>query len=94
MVEHRAFGRLALVGSHVVQSLMDYGPRATGGEPEDDEEEALPKQKCKSKARISQCTSVFLDYFFLGIYCQMPLPFFFQKVLGISDEKKNSLKST
>ncbi|XP_075881234.1 fer-1-like protein 4 isoform X2 [Nelusetta ayraudi] len=44
VVEHRAFGRLALVGSHVVQSLMDYAPRALGGEPEDDDEEAKPKQ--------------------------------------------------
>uniref|UniRef100_A0AAQ4NV40 Fer-1 like family member 4 n=1 Tax=Gasterosteus aculeatus aculeatus TaxID=481459 RepID=A0AAQ4NV40_GASAC len=28
VVEHRAFGRLALVGTHVVQSLIDYAPRA------------------------------------------------------------------
>lgn len=52
MVEHRAFGRLALVGSHVVQSLMDYAPRALVGELEDDDEEAKTKQNCKSNARI------------------------------------------
>lgn len=60
MVEHRAFGRLALVGSHVVQSLMDYAPRALGGEPEDDDEEAKPKQNCKSNVGVNQCTIVFL----------------------------------
>ncbi|XP_026163454.1 fer-1-like protein 4 [Mastacembelus armatus] len=43
VVEQRAFGRLALVGSHVVQSLMDYGPRDQGGEPEEEEEERKRK---------------------------------------------------
>uniref|UniRef100_A0A3Q1JTB7 C2 domain-containing protein n=1 Tax=Anabas testudineus TaxID=64144 RepID=A0A3Q1JTB7_ANATE len=38
VVEQRAFGRLALVGSHVVQSLMDYAPRDDDGEPEEEEE--------------------------------------------------------
>lgn len=47
VVEHRAFGHLALVGSHVVQNLMDYGPREVAGEPEE-EEEPKPKGKtCK-----------------------------------------------
>ncbi|XP_029946768.1 fer-1-like protein 4 [Salarias fasciatus] len=44
VVEHRAFGQLALVGSHVVQSLMDYGPRV---DEEPDEEEEKPKPKVK-----------------------------------------------
>ncbi|XP_026202838.1 fer-1-like protein 4 [Anabas testudineus] len=46
VVEQRAFGRLALVGSHVVQSLMDYAPRDDDGEPEEEEEIKLKiKQK-------------------------------------------------
>uniref|UniRef100_A0A4W6CNI3 Fer-1 like family member 4 n=1 Tax=Lates calcarifer TaxID=8187 RepID=A0A4W6CNI3_LATCA len=45
VVEHRAFGQLALVGSHVVQSLMDYAPPELGGEPEEEEEEPKPKGK-------------------------------------------------
>uniref|UniRef100_A0A672F388 Fer-1 like family member 4 n=1 Tax=Salarias fasciatus TaxID=181472 RepID=A0A672F388_SALFA len=45
VVEHRAFGQLALVGSHVVQSLMDYGPRV---DEEPDEEEEKPKPKGKN----------------------------------------------
>ncbi|XP_068171710.1 fer-1-like protein 4 isoform X2 [Antennarius striatus] len=48
VVEHRAFGRLALVGSYVVQSLMDYGPPELGGPPEDEEE---PKPKKVSPKR-------------------------------------------
>ncbi|XP_068598130.1 fer-1-like protein 4 [Brachionichthys hirsutus] len=48
VVEHRAFGRLALVGSYVVQSLMDYGPPELGGEPEEEEE---PKPKKVSPLR-------------------------------------------
>lgn len=43
VVEHRAFGRLALVGSSVVQSLMDYGPPELGEEPEEEDDE--PKQR-------------------------------------------------
>lgn len=46
VVEQRAFGRLALVGSHVVQSLMDYSPPELGREPEEEEEEPKPKGKC------------------------------------------------
>uniref|UniRef100_A0A8D3D626 Fer-1 like family member 4 n=1 Tax=Scophthalmus maximus TaxID=52904 RepID=A0A8D3D626_SCOMX len=49
VVEHRAFGRLALVGSHVVQSLMYYAPPELGGREEEEEEE--PKQKGKSYQR-------------------------------------------
>ncbi|XP_003447761.1 fer-1-like protein 4 isoform X1 [Oreochromis niloticus] len=44
VVEHRAFGHVALVGSHVVQNLMDYGPREVAGEPEEEEE---PKPKVR-----------------------------------------------
>ncbi|XP_044028971.1 fer-1-like protein 4 [Siniperca chuatsi] len=47
VVEHRAFGRLALVGSHMVQSLMHYAPPELGGEPEEEEEEPKPKPKVK-----------------------------------------------
>uniref|UniRef100_A0A3Q3WRE7 C2 domain-containing protein n=1 Tax=Mola mola TaxID=94237 RepID=A0A3Q3WRE7_MOLML len=43
VVEHRAFGRLALVGTHVVQSLMDYAPPENGGEQEEEDEEPKPK---------------------------------------------------
>ncbi|KAM7401688.1 hypothetical protein PAMP_016984 [Pampus punctatissimus] len=45
VVEHRAFGRLALVGSYVVQNLMDYAPPELGEEPEEDEDEPKPKAK-------------------------------------------------
>ncbi|XP_029287824.1 LOW QUALITY PROTEIN: fer-1-like protein 4 [Cottoperca gobio] len=51
VVEHRAFGRLALVGTHVVQSLMDYGPRELGGEEEEEEEEPKPKPKVRQNAK-------------------------------------------
>lgn len=54
VVEQRAFGRLALVGSHVVQSLMDYAPRDDEGEPEDEEE---PKPKSKSYQRRDEGSS-------------------------------------
>lgn len=47
VVEKRAFGRLVLVGSHVVQSLMSYGPRE-GVEPEKEEEE--PRRKVVQKS--------------------------------------------
>uniref|UniRef100_A0A3Q2CA86 Fer-1-like protein 4 n=1 Tax=Cyprinodon variegatus TaxID=28743 RepID=A0A3Q2CA86_CYPVA len=43
VVEHRAFGHLALVGSHVVQNLMNYAPRECGGEEEEEEDEPKPK---------------------------------------------------
>ncbi|KAM9362008.1 fer-1-like protein 4 [Symphorus nematophorus] len=48
VLEQRAFGRLALVGSHVVQSLMDYGPPELGGEPEEEEEK--PKRKARQNS--------------------------------------------
>lgn len=50
-MEHRAFGRLALVGSYVVQSLMIYAPLELGGEPEEEEEERKPKRNGKSYGR-------------------------------------------
>lgn len=43
VLEQRAFGRLALVGSHVVQSLMDYAPAETGLQPEEEDDE--PKRR-------------------------------------------------
>ncbi|KAM7422017.1 hypothetical protein PAMA_010208 [Pampus argenteus] len=57
VVEHRAFGRLALVGSYVVQNLMDYAPRELGEEPEEDEDEPKPKAK-PSQMTINPLTSV------------------------------------
>lgn len=47
VVEHRAFGRLALVGSNVVQSLMDYGPPELCDEPQEEDDE--PKQRRNGK---------------------------------------------
>uniref|UniRef100_A0A3Q3GKY8 Fer-1 like family member 4 n=1 Tax=Labrus bergylta TaxID=56723 RepID=A0A3Q3GKY8_9LABR len=49
VVEQRAFGRLALVGTHVVQSLMAYAPAELEGEPEEEEEEQKPKPKPKGE---------------------------------------------
>ncbi|KAG8007550.1 Fer-1-like protein 4, partial [Nibea albiflora] len=58
VVEQRAFGRLALVGSHGVQSLMDYAPPELGvGQEEDDEE---PRPKSKSYERVMKV--VFMVY--------------------------------
>ncbi|XP_067442564.1 fer-1-like protein 4 [Thunnus thynnus] len=57
VVERRAFGRVALVGSHVVQSLMDYAPPELGEEPEEEEEEPKPKAK-QSQMNINPLTSV------------------------------------
>ncbi|KAM8868286.1 fer-1-like protein 4 [Synchiropus picturatus] len=51
VVEHRAFGRVALVGSHVVQSLMDYAPREIIDEPEEEDDEPKPRRQTKSFAR-------------------------------------------
>ncbi|XP_037303839.1 fer-1-like protein 4 [Pungitius pungitius] len=47
VVEHRAFGRLALVGTHVVQSLIDYAPRAPGGEQEEEDNEPKARKNTK-----------------------------------------------
>ncbi|XP_034725482.1 fer-1-like protein 4 [Etheostoma cragini] len=57
VVEHRAFGRLALVGTHVVQSLMNYTPRKLGGEEEEEEDEPKPKLRQNSK-KINPLMSV------------------------------------
>ncbi|KAM9860161.1 fer-1-like protein 4 [Aulostomus maculatus] len=57
VVERRAFGRLALVGTHVVQSLMDYAPPELGEEPEEEEEEPKPKAK-PSLLKAATLTSV------------------------------------
>ncbi|XP_023271889.1 fer-1-like protein 4 [Seriola lalandi dorsalis] len=57
VVEQRAFGRLALVGSHVVQSLMDYAPPELGAEPEEEEEEPKPKVK-QNAMKINTLMSV------------------------------------
>lgn len=68
VVEHRAFGRLALVGSYVVQSLMDYAPPELGGEPDEEEEEPKPKGKSEersSEGRIHRSTV----YFNVGVFC-------------------------
>ncbi|XP_041638940.1 fer-1-like protein 4 [Cheilinus undulatus] len=52
VVEHRAFGRLALVGTHVVQSLMTFAPAELGGEPEEEDEEPKPKPKPKENQNL------------------------------------------
>ncbi|KAM4612803.1 fer-1-like protein 4 [Polymixia lowei] len=51
VVEHRAFGRTALVGTHVVQSLMVYAPTELGEEPEEEEEEPKPQGRTGFKPR-------------------------------------------
>ncbi|XP_061731426.1 fer-1-like protein 4 isoform X1 [Nerophis ophidion] len=53
VVERRAFGRQILVGTHVVQSLMDYAPRELGEEPDDEEEGPPPKVKKKPSVKPS-----------------------------------------
>ncbi|KAM4587956.1 fer-1-like protein 4 [Odontesthes bonariensis] len=57
VVEHRAFGQLALVGSHVVQNLMDYALRDLEGETEEEEEVPKPKVRHNS-VKINPLTSV------------------------------------
>ncbi|XP_023143218.3 fer-1-like protein 4 isoform X3 [Amphiprion ocellaris] len=57
VVEHRAFGQLALVGCHVVQNLMNYGPRELDREPEEAEEEAKPKVR-QNSVKINPLMSV------------------------------------
>lgn len=39
VIEQRAFGRLVLVGTHVVQSLMHFAPKDLDDWKEEDEEE-------------------------------------------------------
>ncbi|MED6256247.1 hypothetical protein ATANTOWER_022526, partial [Ataeniobius toweri] len=56
VVEHRPFGHLALVGSHVVQNLMIYALRDHGGE-EEEEEEQKPKVR-QNSMKVSPLTSV------------------------------------
>lgn len=51
-MEQRAFGRLALVGSHLVQSLMDYAPPETGLQPEEEDDE--PKKKTNGKRMVKK----------------------------------------
>ncbi|KAM9758875.1 fer-1-like protein 4 [Menidia menidia] len=57
VVEHRSFGQIALVGSHVVQNLMDYAPRDPEGETEEEEEVRRPKPR-QSLVNINPLTSV------------------------------------
>ncbi|XP_034548431.1 fer-1-like protein 4 [Notolabrus celidotus] len=45
VVENRAFGRVALVGTHAVQSLMAYAPDEPEEEPEEEEEEPKPQPR-------------------------------------------------
>ncbi|CAJ1052063.1 fer-1-like protein 4 [Xyrichtys novacula] len=59
VVEHRAFGRVALVGTHVVQSLMAFGPDESGEEPEEEEEEPKPKPKVtQTPVNVNPLTTV------------------------------------
>ncbi|XP_069567394.1 fer-1-like protein 4 [Brachyistius frenatus] len=57
VVEHRAFGQLALVGSYVVQNLMNYAPRELEAEPEEEEEEPKPKAS-KNTAKFNPLITV------------------------------------
>ncbi|XP_071369375.1 fer-1-like protein 4, partial [Centroberyx affinis] len=57
VVEQRAFGRLALVGTHVVQSLMSYAPPELGEEPEEEEEEPKPQVR-KTLVKVSTLKTV------------------------------------
>ncbi|TNM89206.1 hypothetical protein fugu_005461 [Takifugu bimaculatus] len=54
VLEQRAFGRLALVGSHVVQSLMDYTPAETGLQPEEEDDE--PKRRKTNATLVVEST--------------------------------------
>ncbi|XP_029683326.1 fer-1-like protein 4 isoform X2 [Takifugu rubripes] len=54
VLEQRAFGRLALVGSHVVQSLMDYAPAETGLQPEEEDDE--PKRRKTNATLVVEST--------------------------------------
>lgn len=57
VVERRAFGRLVLVGSHVVQSLMSYAPQELGAESDQEEEE--PKLKAvKTPVKVAPVDTV------------------------------------
>ncbi|XP_056293793.1 fer-1-like protein 4 [Pseudoliparis swirei] len=49
VVEQRAFGRFILVGTHVVQSLIDYAPRELGAEKDDDDDEPIAKVRQDTK---------------------------------------------
>ncbi|XP_033829845.1 fer-1-like protein 4 [Periophthalmus magnuspinnatus] len=48
VVERRALGRLVLVGSHLVHSLMSYGPKELGAESDHEEEGPIHKVVQKS----------------------------------------------
>ncbi|XP_051932224.1 fer-1-like protein 4 [Hippocampus zosterae] len=48
VVERRGFGRQVLVGTHVVQSLMDFATPKLWDEPDEEEEEPKPKVKKKN----------------------------------------------
>ncbi|KAM3621093.1 uncharacterized protein V6R79_006015 [Siganus canaliculatus] len=58
VVEQRAFGRFALVGSHVVKSLMNYAPPELGGEPEEEEEEPRSRVKTNPLTNTNPLASV------------------------------------
>nr|XP_019952111.1 PREDICTED: fer-1-like protein 4 [Paralichthys olivaceus] len=58
VVEHRAFGRLALVGSHVVQSLMYYAPPELGGREEEEDDEPKPKVVRRNTVQLNSLSTV------------------------------------
>ncbi|XP_034440467.1 fer-1-like protein 4 [Hippoglossus hippoglossus] len=58
VVEHRAFGRLALVGSHVVQSLMYYAPPELGGREEEEDDEPQPKAVRRNTVNVNTLSTV------------------------------------
>ncbi|XP_056157898.1 fer-1-like protein 4 [Lampris incognitus] len=58
VVERRAFGRTALVGTHVVQSLMAYAPPELGEELEQEEEELKPLAMKKPLVKVTALSTV------------------------------------
>ncbi|XP_048878815.1 fer-1-like protein 4 [Brienomyrus brachyistius] len=60
VMEQRAFGRLVLVGTHVVQSLMHFAPKNLD-EWKEEEEEIEPEPKKPAKATTALNTVISMD---------------------------------
>ncbi|XP_061689432.1 fer-1-like protein 4 isoform X2 [Syngnathoides biaculeatus] len=58
VVERRAFGHQVLVGTHVVQNLMDYAAPESGDEPDEEEEEPKPRVKKTTPTETSTLKSL------------------------------------
>ncbi|KAI1891064.1 hypothetical protein AGOR_G00160050 [Albula goreensis] len=61
VMEQRAFGRLVLVGTHVVQSLMHFAPKDLDEWKEDDEDEPEPQEKKPLKKTTPLTTVMNMD---------------------------------